>query len=665
MKRLLYIFLFSASALSAQTAVWPGAVVTDSQLLVAANFCGSRISSSIPDTTSTTIFVVNTTVSSTCFLVNQEVQVDNEMMKITSVGFGQLTVIRGFDNSTPSTHNNNAPINNVPAAWYHNATAKEIESIETWLQTGGGGGGISVQPVTVDPNGVCTVALQPVLLYNHTSGGLWGCLNGTWTLISSGGGGSAVINNQSGTNYTLQASDNGSVVVISNVAPITLNIPTGLGSGYSALVIQGSTGVITPTAANGVSMTLVGGWSTTVGIGSSFSMLSTMADTFLGNGGLGLVSGVTMNGALGTPSSGTGTHLTGIPFATAMTGILQCSQLPAFTGDVSYSGCGATVTKVNGGGIGTNIVVLGTNSSGQLISSSGAGTGNVLAGLTLTNNLLVTGGGTTNVQTACSTCSMDASGNTALGGRGSFGGSGIASTPGFLLSGSAFTGGSGTTTTPYFLISPTGTGAATNWSTSGTQIGVNAVSGFTGDLINIQTNAVNKFRVDGSGNIYAGAGGAGVFAQTIGSNNTNTSTIIGGGASFGTAGAAVKVTGTTLSSTSGVQVGFSVQPTINQSVGTASNYVFVVSPVNTAVGSGSQYLTWYGSGGLPGVGTEVGAMTSKGITESIGIAHASLGTPANASYVWCMDCTVAACGTSGTGAWAFWNPGSSTWSCPF
>ena len=48
-------------------------------------------------------------------------------------------MIRAFDYSTASTHNNNAPvINNVAAAWYHNATAKEVEAIEAWLKANPG-----------------------------------------------------------------------------------------------------------------------------------------------------------------------------------------------------------------------------------------------------------------------------------------------------------------------------------------------------------------------------------------------------------------------------------------------------------------------------------------------------------------------------------------------
>jgi len=69
---------------------------------------------------------------------------------------------------------------------------------------------------------------------------------------------------------------------------------------------------------------------------------------------------------------------------------------------------------------------------------------------------------------------------------------GAASTPPLLLSGTAFTGGSATTTKPSLLVEPTGT-TSNNWSTSGTLLGANAPSGFTGSVISGQVNAVSVF----------------------------------------------------------------------------------------------------------------------------------------------------------------------------
>jgi len=68
---------------------------------------------------------------------------------------------------------------------------------------------------------------------------------------------------------------------------------------------------------------------------------------------------------------------------------------------------------------------------------------------------------------------------------------GSVSAPALAGTGTIFTGGSATTTKPYWLIEPTGT-TSTNWSVSGTLLGINAPSGFTGHLQSWQVNGVIK-----------------------------------------------------------------------------------------------------------------------------------------------------------------------------
>ena len=70
-----------------------------------------------------------------------------------------------------------------------------------------------------------------------------------------------------------------------------------------------------------------------------------------------------------------------------------------------------------------------------------------------------------------------------------------ASTPTNFLSGIWFTGGSTTTTKPHLLIEPTGT-TSTAWSTAGTALGVNAASGFTGNLLDIKSNNTSRMNLD-------------------------------------------------------------------------------------------------------------------------------------------------------------------------
>jgi hypothetical protein len=80
---------------------------------------------------------------------------------------------------------------------------------------------------------------------------------------------------------------------------------------------------------------------------------------------------------------------------------------------------------------------------------------------------------------------------------------GAASTPPLELTGTWFTGGTSTTTKPQVLIEPAGT-TSTAWSTSGTGFGVNAASGFAGNLLDLQLNGTSRAVVTGAGNVGIG-----------------------------------------------------------------------------------------------------------------------------------------------------------------
>ena len=76
----------------------------------------------------------------------------------------------------------------------------------------------------------------------------------------------------------------------------------------------------------------------------------------------------------------------------------------------------------------------------------------------------------------------------------------LADAPAKLLSGTWFTGGTPTTNKPHFLIEPAGT-TSTAWSTLGTGLGVNAASGFTGKLLDLQLNGAARLDVAANGKI--------------------------------------------------------------------------------------------------------------------------------------------------------------------
>ena len=105
-------------------------------------------------------------------------------------------------------------------------------------------------------------------------------------------------------------------------------------------------------------------------------------------------------------------------------------------------------------------------------------------------------------QAGLSTSSIDGSGNITLSARYINSTAGAASAPPESLTGTWFTGGTSTTTKPQFLIEPTGT-TSTAWSTSGTGIGVNAASGFAGNLLDLQVNGTSQLSVTNNGTINA------------------------------------------------------------------------------------------------------------------------------------------------------------------
>jgi len=114
-------------------------------------------------------------------------------------------------------------------------------------------------------------------------------------------------------------------------------------------------------------------------------------------------------------------------------------------------------------------------------------------------------------------------------------GGNTASNPGLKVSGGWFTGGSATTTKPQLLVEPDGT-TTTAWSTLGTGIGINAATGFTGNLIDAQLAGVSKFSVSSAGgcmavNVTIGTGatasaiilrnGSDGFLDVVGGSNLN------------------------------------------------------------------------------------------------------------------------------------------------
>lgn len=75
---------------------------------------------------------------------------------------------------------------------------------------------------------------------------------------------------------------------------------------------------------------------------------------------------------------------------------------------------------------------------------------------------------------------------------------GALSIPALFLSGSWFTGGSTSTTKPQVLVEPAGA-VSDGWSTSGTGLGVNAASGFGGNVADFKVNGSSVLTIGATG----------------------------------------------------------------------------------------------------------------------------------------------------------------------
>jgi hypothetical protein len=123
-----------------------------------------------------------------------------------------------------------------------------------------GAGAVTITPTTSTIDGAATLVLnqnEGAIIYSDgtnyftfrgkQAGGATPAAHAASHAI---GGGDALeqdatLNDQTGTTYTIQASDNGKVITCSNAAAITVTVPSGLGVGFNCLVIQKGAGQVT------------------------------------------------------------------------------------------------------------------------------------------------------------------------------------------------------------------------------------------------------------------------------------------------------------------------------------------------------------------------------------------------------------------------------------
>lgn len=245
-----------------------------------------------------------------------------------------------------------------------------------------------------------------------------------------------------------------------------------------------------------------------VSLFSAWSNAGKLINLPASGGGSGTVTGVTGTAPI-VSSGGTAPIISCIVATGSVAGCLSAADwttfngkqaagnyITALTGDVTASGPGsvaATVALV-AGSTAANVhaaellanAATDANTSGAIVKRN---SGNFSAG---TITAALTGAASSNVLKAGDTMTGALINNVA----------GALSTPAVLISGAPVTGGSATTTKPQLNVD---SGASSNaWSTSGTVIGGNSPSGFTGNLIDLQLNASRRLSMSAAGALTLG-----------------------------------------------------------------------------------------------------------------------------------------------------------------
>ena len=158
------------------------------------------------------------------------------------------------------------------------------------------------------------------------------------------------------------------------------NVPVDQATGVLP-VNHGGTGTTTPSIVAGTNVTVSGTWpnQTINASGGTAPVISMAAATTSANGYLTSTdwntfnSKLTSGGALGTPSSGTATNLTGLPLSTGVTGLLP----------VANGGTGTATPAIVAG---TNVTVSGTWPNQTINATGGSGGGDVSGPASSTDN---------------------------------------------------------------------------------------------------------------------------------------------------------------------------------------------------------------------------------------------------------------------------------------
>lgn len=173
------------------------------------------------------------------------------------------------------------------------------------------------------------------------------------------------VNLQTGTTYTLQASDNLNVVQVTNASAIAVTYPSGLGGSFQCLIIQGGAGAIT-VGTSGTTLENSHNSFTTSGQGAVCSVIATAANVGKFAGDVAGPGTGTATASAATANSGAATlnKPAGIITSAALTS--QTSYTLTLTNSFVGSGSVVIVMPVMSTGVNVNITSV-TSGSGSVV----------------------------------------------------------------------------------------------------------------------------------------------------------------------------------------------------------------------------------------------------------------------------------------------------------
>lgn len=174
----------------------------------------------------------------------------------------------------------------------------------------------------------------------------------TWALPP----GSPTVNLQTGTTYTLQSTDNGNVVQLTNSNPITVTYPSGLSSSFQCVLVQGGSGAFSMVA-SGTTLISRSGSYTSSGLGAVCGLIATAANT------------AKFAGDVAGPGTGTATAVAGAATCNFPAGKVTSEALTAAT---SYT-LTLTNSYVSASSIVNPVVILSTGAAVNLTSVTESG----------------------------------------------------------------------------------------------------------------------------------------------------------------------------------------------------------------------------------------------------------------------------------------------------